>query len=50
MEANHQERAGIYESSILKNDAQKESLDNKIREMGKQANLRYKASRNGISS
>ena len=48
MEANHQERAGIYGSLLLKNQAKKESLDKKIKEMGKQASLRYKASINGF--
>ena len=41
---------GIYESLLLKIDAEKKSLDEEIRKMGKKASLRYKASRDGISS
>jgi len=41
---------GIYESLLLKIDAQKKSLDEEIRKMGKKASLRYKASRDGFSS
>jgi hypothetical protein len=40
---------GIYESLLLKIDAQKKSLDEEIRKMGKKASLRYKASQHGMS-
>jgi hypothetical protein len=40
--------SGIYQSLLLKIDAQKESLDKKIKKMGKQASLRYKASIHGF--
>ena len=38
---------GIYESLLLKIDADKKSLDEEIRKMGKKASLRYKASQHG---
>ena len=41
---------GIYESLLLINEAYKESLNKEIQKMGKQANLVYKASRDGSSS
>ncbi len=43
-------QTGIYESLLLKNEAYKESLDKEIKEMGKEANLLYKASADGLSS
>ena len=49
MQAENKEGAGIYGSSLLETEAKKESLDEKIKEMGKKASLRYKASRNGFS-
>jgi hypothetical protein len=42
--------AGIYESLLLKIDAEKKSLDEEIRKMGKKASLRYKANQDGFSS
>ena len=38
---------GIYESLLLNIDAEKKSLDEEIRKMGKKASLLYKASRDG---
>ena len=40
---------GIYESLLLKIDAEKKSLDEEIRKMGKKASLRYKASQDKFS-
>jgi hypothetical protein len=40
---------GIYESLLLKIDAQKKSLDEEIRKMGKKASLWYKASQEKFS-
>jgi hypothetical protein len=39
----------IYESLLLKNEAYKKSMDEEVKKMGKQARLRYKASRDGFS-
>jgi hypothetical protein len=41
---------GIYESLLLKNEAYKESLDEVIKKMGKEAKLLYRTTRDGISS
>ena len=40
----------IYESLLLKNKAYKESMEEEVKKMGRQASLRYKASRDGTSS
>ncbi len=40
---------GIYESLLLKIDAEKESLDKEIKKMNKEAKLVYKASQHGFS-
>ena len=40
---------GIYESLLLKIDAEKESLDKEIKKMNKEAKLVYKASQHGLS-
>ena len=50
MQADHWERTGIYESSLLETEAKKESLDKKVQEMGKKASLCYKSSRDGSST
>jgi hypothetical protein len=42
--------AGVLKSLLLKSKAKKKSLDKIIKEMGKKASLRYKASRDGHSS
>ena len=39
----------IYESLLLKNKAYKESMEEEVKKMGRQASLRYKASRDGLS-
>ena len=50
MQADHQEETGIYGSSLLETEAKKKSLDKEIQERGKEANLVYKATRDGFSS
>ena len=40
---------GIFESLLLKIDAEKESLDKEIKKMNKEAKLIYKASQHGFS-
>jgi hypothetical protein len=40
----------IYESLLLRIDAQKESLKKELQKMGKESSLLYKASRDGFSS
>ncbi len=41
---------GIYNSLLLKIDAEKESLDKEIKKMNKETKLLYKASQHGLSS
>jgi hypothetical protein len=41
---------GIYESLLLKNEAYKKSMDEEVKKMGKQASLRYKASKDRFIS
>ena len=41
---------GIYESLLLEIDAQKKSMDEEVKKMGKKASLRYKATQDGYSS
>ncbi len=41
---------GIYESLLLETEAYKESLEKEIQKMGKEVNLLYKVSRDGLSS
>ena len=41
---------GIYESLLLEIDAQKKSMDEEVKKMGKKASLRYKATQDGHSS
>ena len=40
---------GIYESLLLEIDAQKKSMDEEVKKMGKKASLRYKASQDALS-
>ena len=49
MKVDHKKGEGIYGSSLLINEAEKKSMDKKIKEMGKQASLCYKATRDGFS-